>query len=221
MPESRKGKTLVKGHTLLFEGRVSTYHGYGTGPGRGRCSCGAESETLPTTAARKRWHREHKDASVMTDRFCVCGHAHRQHEVRAGGLFGCYIAGCLCIDFAQRFEREDFFYDGKPMRGLCGYCGVDVDTFEKYHRVTSVVRGGRGVECVHRGDIEPSEGGPMQTILAADIEGWDKEHGPLPDGQAWSGRWDYDGTFRGAEAVNVPGFPVRSVRKPWEFFDGD
>lgn len=32
---------------------------------------------------------------------CECGHAHGQHEVRAGGLFGCFISGCICIDFAR------------------------------------------------------------------------------------------------------------------------
>lgn len=54
---------IVKGHTLPYEGRVSTFMRMGSGPGKGKCSCGAESsETLPTTAARQRWHREHKQA---------------------------------------------------------------------------------------------------------------------------------------------------------------
>lgn len=52
---------IVKGHTLPLEGRVMNWRGPGSGPGRGRCSCGATSEEeLPTTAARQRWHREHK-----------------------------------------------------------------------------------------------------------------------------------------------------------------
>lgn len=34
------------------------------GRGVGACSCGAKSEPLPSNAARKRWHREHKQAVV-------------------------------------------------------------------------------------------------------------------------------------------------------------
>lgn len=63
---SRRGQTLVKGHTLLGEGqgydsngkRTWTYH-----PERhvhGQCSCGALSPPLPSNGARKRWHAEHK-----------------------------------------------------------------------------------------------------------------------------------------------------------------
>lgn len=51
----------VKGHTLPFEGRVRSVYRYGSGPGHGRCSCGAASaDMLPSTAARQRWHRQHK-----------------------------------------------------------------------------------------------------------------------------------------------------------------
>lgn len=53
----------LAGHTLPHEGRVLVYGGWSKGPGKARCSCGAESsETLPTIAARQRWHRWHKDA---------------------------------------------------------------------------------------------------------------------------------------------------------------
>jgi len=31
-----------------------------TGVGRGLCNCGMLSDVLSSTAARKRWHREHK-----------------------------------------------------------------------------------------------------------------------------------------------------------------
>lgn len=34
-------------------------------------------------------------------RRCECGHSLGQHEIRSGGLMGCYISGCLCIDFAE------------------------------------------------------------------------------------------------------------------------
>jgi hypothetical protein len=32
------------------------------GAGRALCECGKKSPVLPSTAARKRWHRQHKDA---------------------------------------------------------------------------------------------------------------------------------------------------------------
>jgi hypothetical protein len=52
----------IKGHELLFEGRLMNSYLPGNGVGKGRCRCGALSPDLPTTAARKRWHREHKQA---------------------------------------------------------------------------------------------------------------------------------------------------------------
>ena len=55
-----KGKTLVKGHTLLFEGDALGKSYSRCGPGEGGCSCGARSDRLPSRAARKRWHKEHK-----------------------------------------------------------------------------------------------------------------------------------------------------------------
>jgi hypothetical protein len=58
---SMKGKTLVKGHTLLFEGQPwGTMRRNGVGPGK--CSCGLYSdEGLISNAARKRWHTAHKE----------------------------------------------------------------------------------------------------------------------------------------------------------------
>jgi hypothetical protein len=55
----------VPGHTLPWEGRVSDYTAYWGvrgGSGRTHCSCGEQSPELPSTAARQRWHREHKEA---------------------------------------------------------------------------------------------------------------------------------------------------------------
>jgi hypothetical protein len=54
---SMKGKTLLKGHSLLFEGRC-------LGVGKAICSCGQKSDNLPSNAARQRWHKEHKDAII-------------------------------------------------------------------------------------------------------------------------------------------------------------
>lgn len=52
--------------------------------------------------------------------------------------------------------------DGKSLYGRCGHCQRTVDNRDKLHRVTSIVRGGQGVECVLRGDIEASQAGPLQ-----------------------------------------------------------
>jgi hypothetical protein len=63
------------------------------------------------------------------------------------------------------FEHEDYLWNGLPLRGLCGLCGlcgVHVGSTDPNHRVTSIVRGGRGVECVLRGDIHPTDAGPLR-----------------------------------------------------------
>ncbi len=57
---SLKGKTLVKGHSLLFEGKTPGAIRWTGGEGPGKCSCGVLSPSLPTTGARQRWHKEHK-----------------------------------------------------------------------------------------------------------------------------------------------------------------
>lgn len=62
MDNTMKGKTLVPGHTLIFEGDALGRSRGLSGPGEGGCSCGARSPRLETRAARKRWHKEHKDA---------------------------------------------------------------------------------------------------------------------------------------------------------------
>lgn len=72
----------MKGHGLLYEGRpvwrkpTAGVHGHevggGThwwlanpaGTGIGVCRCGATSPVLPSNAARKRWHAEHKTDAV-------------------------------------------------------------------------------------------------------------------------------------------------------------
>lgn len=52
--------------------------------------------------------------------------------------------------------------DGSSLYGRCGRCERTVDNFDELHRVTSIVRGGRGVECVLRGDIEAVQAGPLR-----------------------------------------------------------
>lgn len=58
-PPTRKGKTLLRGHTLISEGRAYR-HGIQVRVGVGRCSCGAVSPELTGNSARKRWHADHK-----------------------------------------------------------------------------------------------------------------------------------------------------------------
>lgn len=63
---TRKGQTLMKGHTLRHEGAPYQFlHGTlvlqkSELIGRALCSCGVASEMLTSTRARKRWHVEHK-----------------------------------------------------------------------------------------------------------------------------------------------------------------
>ena len=61
MSETMKGKTLLKGHTLWAEGDAVGRHYSWSGLGCGSCSCGARSPELPSRAARRRWHAQHKD----------------------------------------------------------------------------------------------------------------------------------------------------------------
>jgi hypothetical protein len=54
----------LAGHGLIREGwpfigtNIEARHR--TGPGMAKCECGAMSDVLPSTNARKRWHRGHK-----------------------------------------------------------------------------------------------------------------------------------------------------------------
>lgn len=59
------GQLVVKGHTLRAEGLGYRKPGiddpWSRGM-RGSCSCGEYSDPLNSDRARKRWHREHKQA---------------------------------------------------------------------------------------------------------------------------------------------------------------
>jgi hypothetical protein len=65
---SQRGKTTVRGHALQHEGQACVpsddpWGGYRLtyrSEGVAYCQCGAVSPTLPSTAARQRWHRDHK-----------------------------------------------------------------------------------------------------------------------------------------------------------------
>lgn len=72
--DTRKGQTLVKGHTLRDEGKpywlnvtgIPVLQQRGESWGRGLCSCGVISDNMQSTRARRRWHVEHKaDVQAM------------------------------------------------------------------------------------------------------------------------------------------------------------
>jgi hypothetical protein len=66
---SKRGKTLVKGHTLVREGWPHDEDGsektYRFHTGCGKCSCGKIYPFTFGAAARKRWHAAHK-AKVLS-----------------------------------------------------------------------------------------------------------------------------------------------------------
>lgn len=55
----------VSGHELVDEGAPFSLDGWAywprRGTGHGKCRCGLLSPELPSEAARKRWHRQHKE----------------------------------------------------------------------------------------------------------------------------------------------------------------
>jgi hypothetical protein len=65
---SERGKTLLKGHTLSYEGAPrfdDSGHwndAYRNGGGRAKCSCGALSPKGQGVYANRKWHRAHKDS---------------------------------------------------------------------------------------------------------------------------------------------------------------
>lgn len=52
--------------------------------------------------------------------------------------------------------------NGNDLHGMCGHCQREVNNYDPCHRVSAILRGGKGVECVLRGDIESHEGGPRR-----------------------------------------------------------
>lgn len=52
---------------------------------------------------------------------------------------------------------------GTSLHGVCSHCQRTVDNHNQHHRVTSIIRGGKGVECVLRGDITYQQACPMGT----------------------------------------------------------
>jgi len=51
--------------------------------------------------------------------------------------------------------------EGQSLYGRCSTCHRTVDNHDSAHRVSSIIRGGRGVECAERGDIPWSATMPL------------------------------------------------------------
>jgi len=62
------------------------------------------------------------------------------------------------IDAALLVDDEGF-----SLNGSCGHCQRLVDNYDQQHRVSAILRGGKGVECVLRGDIDPHEAAPLEV----------------------------------------------------------
>lgn len=63
-PKSSAWTTRLPGHSLPLKGRVQLAGrliGDGNGEGSAACSCGAYSPLLPSSRARRKWHRDHKN----------------------------------------------------------------------------------------------------------------------------------------------------------------
>lgn len=57
--------------------------------------------------------------------------------------------------------------NGRSLHGRCGHCQRRVDNHDELHRVSAILQGGRGVECVLRGDIVHSDAMPLGHREAA------------------------------------------------------
>ena len=74
------------------------------------------------------------------------------------------VSGAVALA-VQVMAREQFLDDeGESLEGRCGWCNRNVDNFTDGHRVTSIVRGGRGVECYDRGDIHGGQAAPLKRM---------------------------------------------------------
>lgn len=58
--------------------------------------------------------------------------------------------------------------DDRSLHGLCGHCQRRVDNHDEMHRVSAILRGGRGVECVLRGDIRYADARPLGAAAAGE-----------------------------------------------------
>jgi hypothetical protein len=58
---------------------------------------------------------------------------------------------------------------GKSLSGSCSHCRRLVDNHDENHRVSAIMLGGRGVECVVRCDIHPSKAMPLGRYGGGDV----------------------------------------------------
>jgi hypothetical protein len=106
-------------------------------------------------------------------------------------ILGAFVVMCVVALFGDAFkavrllsrpERQPVRFEllidehGHSLQARCSRCLKRVDNFDPDHRVSAIMRGGRGVECVRRGDIEPWQGGPLRRRSEDDERGL-----PTPD----------------------------------------
>jgi len=66
-------------------------------------------------------------------------------------------------------DLDQYLYGDGSLEGRCGHCQRRVDNYDDLHRVTSIMRGGKGVECALRGDILPHEAAPLRKAANTDV----------------------------------------------------
>lgn len=139
--------TRLAGHGLRYEGRVVAKSGAWlvNGSGPAKCECGEYSPVLQSTAARKRWHREHKaeqqkgGPQVNTDRHEQTLECHGLHCTYHGvdepdgeeGCLECGHAWATSDDLLADHNRVCAEYDVPPAARIndvhsCPYCTHDL-----------------------------------------------------------------------------------------------
>lgn len=93
------------------------------------------------------------------ERFCECGHGIGRHEIRSGGLLGCYIDGCLCVDFADDRGPADVPADVLPQGSSDGLAGL-------HAQLDAVTR--EMVAAIRRGDLAAAKGHDAEADELAD-----------------------------------------------------
>ena len=96
---------------------------------------------------------------MTTTRICECGHDIGQHELRGGGLLGCFIVGCGCIDHTPAVVSSDGPVPTALLPLEDGWtAGSMVSYGDDESRVYRVARGGYRVECFPGQVVELEDG---------------------------------------------------------------
>lgn len=146
---------LVHGHGLLNEGRAFTDGGgncetcdveAATGKrGHPRCSCGVLGPHLDSDAARKRWHRDHKN-DILTARSGALHRCPPRQRTERATTVGKLLAS-LAGSRKETTRRSTLTILGAHLghmnlNGLCPLCGFPLDNSHPY---PGAVRAASGV----------------------------------------------------------------------------